>query len=275
MRFERTDGQKKILPSCPELTLKRIRMNRNSLLAWFAMIPLTFVFCNNRRPDPLPGKGSTTGGGKGFAVVELFTSEGCSSCPAAEKAVEELQHQFPQQVYVLAYHVDYWDRLGWKDAFSSSLFSDRQRDYAVNFKLESIYTPQAVINGMNEFVGSDKSKLDHTVRAALLLSAVDSISILTSSAKDGWMEVKYSSTTPANEMLQVALVQNEATSGIKRGENAGLSIHHINIVRELKEVKPGAGTIMMKLPAGLEAGQVHVVAFLQKQDGRVTAAMRS
>lgn len=92
------------------------------------------------------------------AVVELFTSEGCSSCPPADKLLRTIQAE-SKDVYVLSYHVDYWDRLGWKDPFSQAAFTERQRDYAQQFNLESIYTPQVVINGVKEFVGSDEQRL--------------------------------------------------------------------------------------------------------------------
>src|ERR1700743_1770155 len=84
---------------------------------------------------------------KGFAVVELFTSEGCSSCPPADKALAELAAKYPDNVFVLGFHVDYWDRLGWKDIYSGAQYTQRQKDYAQLFKLESIYTPEAVVNG--------------------------------------------------------------------------------------------------------------------------------
>ena len=93
------------------------------------------------------------------SVVELFTSEGCSSCPSAEKLVAVAQNEFGDNTIVLSYHVDYWDRLGWKDSFSKRAYSDRQRQYAEHLNLQSVYTPQAIVNGKTEFVGSNKTAL--------------------------------------------------------------------------------------------------------------------
>ncbi|MEO6849831.1 MAG: DUF1223 domain-containing protein, partial [Mucilaginibacter sp.] len=97
---------------------------------------------------------------KGFAVVELFTSEGCSSCPPADAVVAKVQKESANKpVYILAYHVDYWNRLGWKDVFSSPEYSARQNQYAHWLKLSSVYTPQVVVNGRTEFVGSEEGAL--------------------------------------------------------------------------------------------------------------------
>src|SRR5438128_7545114 len=90
-------------------------------------------------------KNNTANNDKGFAVVELFTSEGCSSCPPADDAVAKLLKEHGNNVYVLGYHVDYWDNLGWKDSFSNAAYTQLQREYAKTFKLSSVYTPQLII----------------------------------------------------------------------------------------------------------------------------------
>ena len=106
------------------------------------------------------------GDNKGFAVVELFTSEGCSSCPPADELVARIEKESKDKpVYILAYHVDYWNRLGWKDQFSSADFSKRQNEYANYLHLESVYTPQIVVNGKKEFVGSEEGTLRNVIKA--------------------------------------------------------------------------------------------------------------
>src|ERR1700744_6104626 len=108
----------------------------------------------NKRKVPV------TDAGKGFAVIELFTSEGCSSCPPADALVARVQKESNDKpVYILAFHVDYWNRLGWKDVFSSAEYSERQNQYARWLKLSSVYTPQIVVNGRTEFVGSEEANL--------------------------------------------------------------------------------------------------------------------
>ncbi len=104
---------------------------------------------------------------KGFAVVELFTSEGCSSCPKGDAVVARLRDDYKGSVYVLGFHVDYWNRLGWQDVYSSKEYSKRQGEYASALKLPSVYTPQAIVNGKHELVGSERGELYSLVADAL------------------------------------------------------------------------------------------------------------
>src|SRR5579871_1462623 len=111
---------------------------------------------------------SRTSPATGFAVVELFTSEGCSSCPPADQLIARIQQEEKDQpVYILAFHVDYWDRLGWKDACSDHRYTQRQNQYASWFKLQSIYTPEIVVNGRDEFVGSQEKTLRSAIVSGL------------------------------------------------------------------------------------------------------------
>src|SRR5664279_1257987 len=113
----------------------------------------------------------------GFAILELFTSEGCSSCPAAEDVFAEIARENNKDVYILEFHVDYWDNLGWKDPFSNAVYSDRQRQYARFLALQSIYTPQAIVNGSTELVGSDKARLQKIIEEELNKKGPSNINI--------------------------------------------------------------------------------------------------
>ena len=106
----------------------------------------------------------------GFAVVELFTSEGCSSCPVADELAIALSKEYTKDVYFLGYHVDYWNYIGWKDRFSKADYTERQRQYAAVFRLNSIYTPQVVINGKKELVGSDHTRLRKAITEELKIN---------------------------------------------------------------------------------------------------------
>ena len=108
---------------------------------------------------PDPPKGTSTG--PAFVLLELFTSEGCSSCPPADAALDAVASEFRGEnkpVFALAFHVDYWDHIGWKDPFGDAENTRRQRVYGTKMKLRSIYTPQLVVNGQRQFVGSHKSR---------------------------------------------------------------------------------------------------------------------
>ena len=214
---------------------------------------------------------------RNFAVIELFTSEGCSSCPPADEVVAEIQKKYiDKNVLALGYHVDYWDRLGWKDPFSSHEFTSRQEYYAGIFNLESIYTPQVIVNGEEEFVGSDKSKLINTIDAALKEKKDLSINLKANQNASGKIEVSYSTkeSISEHEQLILLLVQKMATNKIGRGENTGKTLHHINIVRELSVLSAATNgqTKAFAIPSELKKEDVFIAAFIQnKKTGKINS----
>ena len=163
------------------------------------------------------------------AVVELFTSQGCSSCPPAEKYVGELARR--PEVIALTFHVDYWDGLGWRDRFSSSEATQRQRDYAQALGSRSVYTPQAVVDGRRDFAGSNRSAIESALKEPR--SGVP----VTISIHDGSVVVGIGATkdSMASDILLVAYLRS-ATSSIGRGENAGRTIQESNIVRGFRRI---------------------------------------
>ncbi len=204
----------------------------------------------------------------GFAVVELFTSEGCSSCPPADEAMIEIANKFRKNVYIIGYHVDYWNYLGWKDAFSNAEWTARQKAYADGFRLNSIYTPQVVVNGTSEFVGSDANRLQQAVTSALEKNTNSSLAISAKTGGSGKVIVKYDAKmkTTGNQILNVVLVQLRADSDVKRGENGGRKLHHINIARDFKMADPvTAGEVTLSMPVGLNAKDCKIIAYLQNK----------
>ena len=205
----------------------------------------------------------------GFAVVELFTSEGCSSCPPADDAVADLQKEFPDNVFVLGFHVDYWDRLGWQDMYSNKAYTERQSDYANAFSLSSIYTPQVVVNGENEFVGSNKKKLQQTVESAL--NNEPKVKIILNATNDkSLVTINYRLSTKEKSVINFALVELNADTDVKRGENSGRKLHHINVVRDFKTVEAkdnSAGNINFIIPPGLTTKDIKLIVYLQEKKG--------
>ncbi|MEO8710746.1 MAG: DUF1223 domain-containing protein [Parafilimonas sp.] len=210
----------------------------------------------------------------GFAVVELFTSEGCSSCPPADAAVARLLKKYSNNVYVLGYHVDYWDNLGWKDMFSSAAYTQRQREYGKFFKLSSIYTPQIVVNGTEQFIGSDENKLNDAVTKDLQQTSTAKLTIDATATDNKTVIVNYT-TDVTNAKVKIALIQLVAENKIKRGENSGATLHHVNIVRDLKIVSASAtGNVVLNIPDGLSEKGFRIIAFTQNiNDSKITAAM--
>jgi hypothetical protein len=220
---------------------------------------------------------SLTGPAKGFAVIELFTSEGCSSCPPADQLVARIQQEDKDlPVYILAFHVDYWDRLGWKDAFSDARYSQRQNRYAAWLNLSSVYTPQIVVNGRKEFVGSQENTLRSAINTSLEQTPAAQLTlgdVRLDQGKVHWRsEVKNAA---ANSSLIVALVQRSATTAVKAGENNGRTLSHVQIVRDFSSTSIGTGpssTGSLQLPQGLAAGDEELIAFVQNGNGQIVAA---
>jgi hypothetical protein len=214
--------------------------------------------------------------GNGFAVVELFTSEGCSSCPPADEAVMQLAADNPKNVYVLAFHVDYWDYIGWKDVFSKASFTDRQQKYASNFNLSSIYTPQAIVNGKKEFVGSNQGTLQSSVAGELNGTATVPVTVKAQNQNGQTINVTYDAADASGKELNIALVQLKAESAVKRGENKGRTLRHTDIVRDLQTIagsKDTKGTVSFAVPKDVAVNGLKVVAFVQeKNDMKIVGA---
>lgn len=166
----------------------------------------------------------------------------------------------------MSYHVDYWNYLGWKDPFSQAVFSGRQRQYARRFGLDGSYTPQMIVNGEEEFVGSDEKRL----RASLAKQQDAPISLEASASltDKNTLEVSYSLSSSAGLTLNVALVQNEATTEVKRGENGGRTLQHVNVVRKLATVEAQpTGNVTVRLPGEAANVPLSVIVFVQQKGG--------
>jgi len=169
-------------------------------------------------------------------VVELFTSEGCSSCPPADALLMRLARSAPDvEVIPLSEHVDYWNHLGWKDPFSASLFSARQQDYGRMFRLESVYTPQMVVNGEVQFLGSDRVRAEEEIRkAAQAPHAHAELSRLA----DDMVRIKIDSVPEGvrSADMFLAITDTFLQTDVSNGENAGRHLQHTGVVRSLSSI---------------------------------------
>lgn len=220
-------------------------------------------------------------GDQGFALIELFTSEGCSSCPSADDNLARIAKEANENgvpVYTLSYHVDYWNDLGWRDPYSDKVFTNRQREYASDFGSSRIYTPQMVVNGVAEFVGSNQDLSNRAVKLALR-GNTDTQLVVSSAINRQQVEVAWQvDQLPQGEVLNIALVQNSGEQQVTRGENARRRLQHVNIVRKLQTIQTPKqrGSIKLDLPQDFEQDGFHVVAFVQSsKDRTVHAAARS
>ena len=218
-----------------------------------------------------------------FAVVELFTSEGCSSCPAADKILSEISKeskQKNQEVYCLAYHVDYWNKLGWKDPYSKFQFTRRQENYSRVLPSKELYTPQMIVNGTTELVGSKKEKALSTISLALIKKPELELQLKLDSlvADTAFISWKISK-SDKNYVLQLAFNQSGISSKIDKGENAGKTLLHDNVVRSFTAVNdPGiSGRVKFFLKDNDPGLKSEIIGFIQRKQnysilsaGRVT-----
>jgi hypothetical protein len=172
---------------------------------------------------------------------------------------------YKQHVYVLEFHVDYWDRLGWKDLFSNKAYTQRQQQYVNVFHLSSAYTPQAIVNGKNELVGSDRPQLRSLIEDGLRKKPLNEL-YLSATVNGSALLVQYSVSDAKDQVLNVALVQKKTETSVKRGENAGRRLPHMNVVRDIKTINPGSGKVSIALPPGLQANDCNIIAFTQDKN---------
>ena len=229
---------------------------------------------------PMPGSKQTkpvlvTGSYTPVAVLELFTSEGCSSCPPADNLLPELA-KLNSNVIPLSFHVDYWNRLGWTDPFSSSEYSERQRDYARHLNLESVYTPQLVVNGEYELVGSSRGKAESAIKKALLEKAQLQVSVSNVKADNGKLHFTVNTEGDFKKTdLLAALVQKQATMNVRAGENSGAKLSHINVVRSFsRQAAAAKNDFELTIPDGLDSSQWQLIVYSQqKSDLKITGAV--
>lgn len=234
-----------------------------------------FAFINLR-----PAGNSKTTINKGFAVIELFTSEGCSSCPPADELAARVQKEYNDKpVYILAFHVDYWNRLGWKDVFSSAEFSKRQNEYARYLNISSVYTPQIVVNGKKEFIGSENGTLHNAIKAALLVPSPAQLILSDVKTDRAKATIHYEVNGSDNSVLLIALVQKMAQSHVKAGENNGRTLSHLQIVRKLQSTllkHSKNGTAIVTIPNDFKPQDFEIIGLLQNTaNGEITAAAKA
>jgi hypothetical protein len=211
-------------------------------------------------------------------LIELFTSEGCSSCPPADALLTRLLADQPLdgvQIIPLEFHVDYWDRLGWKDPFSSAGFTRRQQDYSKVFGEDRVYTPQLVVDGAAEVAGSDEPKVMDAIRKAATGTHLP-LRVSASLRGDALRLTVESPAAPSGlekTDIVVALVEDGLSSSVRRGENVGRTLKHSAVVRRQQAIaalEPEAfvGEGEWRVNAAWQRAQLRVVAFLQGQKTR-------
>ncbi|WP_109300113.1 thioredoxin family protein [Aquimarina sp. AU474] len=209
-----------------------------------------------------------------IVVLELFTSQGCSSCPPADRLLDNIRKSYEDKnVYVLSYHVDYWNRLGWKDPFSTASYSDYQREYAVKFNSRSIYTPQLVVNGSEHFTGSNRYKADDALQKYSKSKANNAIVLHDVKIEGEAVQLNYQVEGNDFDTITLALVVSERTTDVSRGENRNRVLKNSNIVANRRVEKENAGKVTIKIPEWISKNdKLSVIAYTQDSGLRTTGA---
>ena len=204
-------------------------------------------------------------------VVELYTSQGCSSCPPADKILAKLADR--EDVIALAFHVDYWDYIGWKDKFADPSFTQRQRNYARVAGARSIYTPQMIVHGKDHVIGAKPMELaDHISNHR----SADSPVSLRLSRNGDIVRIRATSKSrfPGGSTVRVATYSPEETVAIKRGENAGRELTYHNVVTEWALLAKWDGIAPMALQAEMAGDAPGVVIVQNGAVGPILAAQK-
>jgi hypothetical protein len=214
-------------------------------------------------------------------VVELFTSEGCSSCPPADELLGHLRQDLSAknvQVIPLGFHVDYWNSLGWKDRFSSAEFTQRQEQYTHALKVDGPYTPEMVVNGEVEFVGNDAGQAQRTIRQEAGQLETAQVKITPAGADQLTIQVKGPAESSGNALVMLAITEDNLSTQVGSGENGGRKLHHAAVVRELREIgllHNGAmeTTVPLKLEKDWKHYDLRAVVFVQQApNGKIEGA---
>lgn len=218
-------------------------------------------------------------------VVELFTSEGCSSCPPADALLAKLEEAQPingAQILAVEEHVDYWDSLGWKDPYSSFEWTMRQQQYSEAFGSGSIYTPQMVVDGRAEFVGSRGRQAEKEVLQAARIAKTDVIVTPDKPAADGTQQFTIrvgrlaGGASADTAEVWLGVTESKLQSAVTRGENAGENLRHTSVLRTLKKIGKAelnknqafAGEQRVRLDSAWKRENTRVIVFVQERRSR-------
>lgn len=212
--------------------------------------------------------GTAAAGGKSPTVVELFTSQGCSSCPPADRYLGKLAQR--DDIIALSFHVDYWDYIGWKDTFALPQATARQRRHGRFLNARYVYTPEMVIDGIVDVVGSQSDEVEKTIAAARLATQNSlSVGLVASGQDRATIKIDGRSGMPAAD---VWLIEFDAkhTVDVRRGENSGRRLTYHNVVRTIRKVghwRGDATEIPVDLTPMRETGRDGCVVIVQKEHG--------
>jgi hypothetical protein len=247
--------------------IQRISFIGLSLLLVFAAVALLSSQKKITVTQEIPGS-------KAVVVMELFTSQGCSSCPPADALLAEYAISQNKNIIPLSFHVDYWNRLGWTDPFSNSAYSERQVWYSHHLPKGSVYTPQLIINGNREALGNSRNDVNVILKKELDAGSSENISIENIVIDKNKISFHYTALNSGkDEILNIAIIQKEVTTHIKAGENEGKTIINRNIVRAFNtQSLTGEGLGEIGVPVSFKTTGHALVLYTQNTKDLVISA---
>jgi hypothetical protein len=214
---------------------------------------------------------------QGVVVMELFTSQGCSSCPPADEILGKYAIIENPNIIPLAFHVDYWNYIGWRDPFSKKEFTQRQNNYSKKLGLNTVYTPQMIINGQYQMTGNKAADIENRVQQELKISAFGTIKIgEVKQIGSGKLNISYAcSNFATGNVVNVALVKKKMITNIKRGENEGRKLANYNIVIDYNQFNTASGEVNITTDAAFVPSNYMLVVYQQlSAEGKVICAAK-
>ena len=213
-----------------------------------------------------------------IVVLELFTSQGCSSCPSADLLLQKVKRENNKEVFALSYHVDYWNYIGWTDPFSKPEHTKKQRKYNIKFRNNSNYTPQLVVNGKEHFVGSNSSKIDRTISAYKKKKSANEVHLKDVTVTKKKISFEYDIKGGINnKRLKILLVLDERTTKVKRGENSNRTLQNANIVIEQEQIsiENVSGLAEISIPKIVNDGdKLNLIVLVENLEYDITGASK-
>jgi len=211
-------------------------------------------------------------------VLELFTSQGCSSCPSADQLLQKVKNEYKAEVFALSYHVDYWNYIGWKDPFSKAEYAQKQRVYNNKFRNRSNYTPQVVINGETHFVGSNSAEMRSKIKFYGKKKSPNKIDLNNVNLDKNQISFQYNiQGSLKNKILRTVLVIDERITKVKRGENQNRTLENSNIVVAeqsflLQDIE---GSMKISIPEIVKTNdKLNLIVLVETNEYDITAAAK-
>ena len=213
-----------------------------------------------------------------IVVLELFTSQGCSSCPSADRLLQKAKEAYKKEVFALSYHVDYWNYIGWNDPFSKAVYAEKQQKYNVKFKNDTNYTPQLVVNGREHFVGSNFRKMQSSIDTYIEKKSTNNIAFKDVNAHQEKISFSYEiQGSLKNRKIRTLIAIDERSTIVNRGENKNRTLTNSNIVvAELStKIKESNGSIEIGIPETVNpSDKLYLIVLVENYDHDITGATK-